>query len=499
MRKLLCLAASLFLCSSAFAANNDSLWVQLHSTHFVVITNAGDKQARHVAAQLETMAAVFTSLLPKADAETVSPIIVFALKDEKSFNALEPASALGKNKLGLAGVFLQEFNKNYILIRLDVGGDHKFATVYHEYTHYLLRHNTEIPLWLNEGLAEFYQNSEIKSDYANIGDASPDDILYLRQEHLLPLPVLLAVDHSSPYYHDEKKGSMFYSESWALTHYLFMNDIANHSHHLTEYLIETSKGADPVGAAGKAFGDLNKLQDELERYVSHSDFKMLRSGVGVEINEATYKVTPEPTMDADALRADIMTGDDRPAEAQTLLDAVLQADPTNALAAESLGDLKLQKGDLAGAQQAFAKAIQDHSSSFVVDYYFAALSLQLHVADPAEIQSALDRVLAVNPGFAPASDAMSQLLVSQHKDLPRALKLSIRAISLEPQNIAYRLNAVNLLMSQGQIEPALTVLAAAARVAKSPHDRANVDRVTASVKAYQATQHQSGSGVASPR
>ena len=37
---------------------------------------------------------------------------------------------------------------------------------------------------------------------------------------------LFAVDAQSPYYHEENKGSIFYAESWALTHYLFTKDPA---------------------------------------------------------------------------------------------------------------------------------------------------------------------------------------------------------------------------------------------------------------------------------
>jgi len=46
----------------------------------------------------------------------------------------------------------------------------------------------------------------------------------LRQNKLLPLPVLFTVDATSPYYHEENKGSIFYAESWALTHYLYTKD-----------------------------------------------------------------------------------------------------------------------------------------------------------------------------------------------------------------------------------------------------------------------------------
>ena len=120
---------------------------------------------------------------------------MLALKDRKAFQALEPEVYLAKGQIDLAGLFMRAPDKNYILLRLDAQGEHPFATVYHEYTHFMMRNASEwMPLWLNEGLAEFYQNTDIQDKEVLLGQASPDDILYLRQNRLLPLTTLLKVD-----------------------------------------------------------------------------------------------------------------------------------------------------------------------------------------------------------------------------------------------------------------------------------------------------------------
>jgi hypothetical protein len=46
----------------------------------------------------------------------------------------------------------------------------------------------------------------------------------LRQTQLLPLSALFAVDASSANYHENNKASIFYAESWLLTHYLMTRD-----------------------------------------------------------------------------------------------------------------------------------------------------------------------------------------------------------------------------------------------------------------------------------
>jgi len=74
-------------------AKTDS-WLQVRTPHFVVLSNAGEKQALHVADQFERMRAVFHKRFPRAQVDAASPIIVIALKDKKDFQTLEPEAYL---------------------------------------------------------------------------------------------------------------------------------------------------------------------------------------------------------------------------------------------------------------------------------------------------------------------------------------------------------------------------------------------------------------------
>ncbi len=144
-------------------------WIQVTSPHFVVVTNAGEKQGRRVADQFERMRSVFHALFPKAQVDPGSPIIVLAIKDEKDFRALEPDAYLAKGSLKLGGLFLRAADKNYVLMRLDAQEEHPYSVVYHEYTHLILSKIEDMPLWLNEGLAEFYQNTDIYEKEVDLG------------------------------------------------------------------------------------------------------------------------------------------------------------------------------------------------------------------------------------------------------------------------------------------------------------------------------------------
>jgi hypothetical protein len=368
------LAFSVLLAASSFTFARQETWVQVTSPHFIVATDGSEKQGRHVADQLERMRSVFHAAFPKINMDSGGPIVVIAVKGEKDFRTLEPEAYLAKGSIRLGGLFLRTPDKNYILMRLDAEGEHPYAVVYHEFTHFLIsRSSGWMPLWLNEGLAEFYQNTEIREKEASLGEASAEDLLWLRQNRLLPLETLFTVDHNSPYYHEEKKGSIFYAESWALTHMIQMTDFPQKAHRLSDYSALVAQNVDSVTAATRVFGDLKQLQSQLEDYTRQASFHYLKMTTTTQVDESALKVQPFPAAEAAALQADFLAYNGRTADAQTLLDHVLQEDPKNLLAHETEGFLAFRKGNNEEAEKWYRQAVQLDSQSAVAHYYFGSL------------------------------------------------------------------------------------------------------------------------------
>jgi len=491
------LAALIFLAATltASARDSDTHWFELNSAHFVVLTDSNEKQARHIASQFERMRSVFHTLFPTATGDAGSPIVVLALKDKKDFQALEPAAYLAKGQLDLAGLFLRAPDKNYILLRLDAQGEHPFATVYHEYTHLLMSKAEWMPLWLNEGLAEFYQNTDIQEKDVLLGQPSADDILFLRQNRLLPLTTLFKVDHMSPYYHEEQKGSVFYAESWALTHYLEVTDRENNTHRLEDYVKLLSQNADPVAAAQTAFGDLSKLQSALYGYVEHGDYKLFKMNTSVTVDESSFQVKQISAADANAVRADVLVYNGRTTEAKALLDSTLQEDPNNALAHEAMGFLKFREGDIAGAKKWYGEAVKLDSHSYLAHYYFASMSLHEGDRDhDQEIESSLRTAIKLNPEFAPAYDTLATFYASRHMKLNEAHMLNVQAVGLDPGDIRFSMNTAEVLMEEGQPGSAILVLELAAHLAKDPAEAAMAQSRLQQVKQYQSLSERANTG-----
>jgi tetratricopeptide (TPR) repeat protein len=492
MPRLLSLLFLLCLVHPAFARDSADHWFQVRTPHFVVLTDSSEKQAMKVASQFERMRAVFHVLIPAASDSAGSPVIVLALKDKKAFQALEPEAYLAKGQLELAGYFMRAPDKNYILLRLDAQGDHPFATVYHEYTHYMMRNTSDwIPLWLSEGLAEFYQNTEIRDKDVLVGEPSADDILYLRQNRLLPLTTLLKVDQSSPYYHEEQKGSVFYAQSWALTHYIEVTDRQKNTNRMQDYSKLLIQKEDPVVAAQKAFGDLNQLQKALSNYITQATFSEFKMNQAVGVDESAFQSSVLPATDADAVRADVLVYNQRTKDAQALLDATLRDDPQNALAHETMGYLKFREGDLQGARKWYGEAVKLDSQSYLAHYYYATISMSLGGADDPDVGPSLRTSIKLNPKFAPAYDALAMYESRDPAKADEAHMLNLQAVGLEPDNLNYRLNAAAVLMNEQRSEAALGVLKAAKRVAKTPEEVASVDSRIERIEQYQAAVAQS--------
>jgi len=483
----LSLAWSLLAVAQALAHDKPENWLEVRSQHFTVVTNANEKAGRRIADQFERMRSVFHVAFPRVSIDNGSPIIVLAIKDEKDFRALEPQAYLAKGQLKLGGLFLRVPDKNYVLMRVDAEGEHPYAVIYHEYTHFLLSKSAEwLPLWLNEGLAEFYENTDIHEKDVALGQPSPENIQWLRENRLLPLATLLTVDTSSPYYHEEKKGSIFYAESWALTHYLEVRDFQGKTKHLTDYTELLREKVDPVTAAARVFGDLKQLQSNLESYIHQGSFNYFKLATSTGVDDTAFKVQALSETQADAVRADFLAYNERVADARPLLDHVLQEDPKNVSAHETMGFLEFRAGHLDEARKWYGQAVKLDSQSYIAHYYFAAISMNAGASpsDDAQVEASLRAAIKLNPAFAPPFERLAAFEGMRRQNLDEAHTMILSAVELDPGNVSYRMTAASVLMQMEQGKDAVAVLREALRVAKSPAETAMVQNYLQQVERY---------------
>jgi tetratricopeptide (TPR) repeat protein len=490
MCKRLFLLLALLLSLPAPARDKPETWIEVRSPHFVVISNSNEKQVRRVADQFERMRSVFHTLFPKIQIDNLGSITVLAIKDEKDFRELEPAAYLAKGQLKLAGLFSRGADKNYVLLRLDAEGEHPYAVVYHEYTHFLLSKEDWMPLWLNEGLAEFYQNTDIREKEVELGQPSPENLSLLRQNRLLPLATLFTVDHTSPYYHEENKGSIFYGESWALTHYLELRDYLDKTHRITDYAQLRAKNVDSVTAATSAFGDLKQLQSTLEKYVRQERFQYLKIPEATDVDDTAFQSHVLSAPQSDAVRADFMAYSERTADSRALLNQILQEDPNNVSAHETMGFLEFREGHMDEARKWYAQAAKLDSQSYLAHYYFAAISMNspISAAEEPQVESSLRASIKLNPNFAPSYDRLAVFLAMRRRNLDEARLMALNAVQLQPGNLGYRMDAANVLIQMERGNDAVTVIRNAMHLASSPQEIAMAQNFLQHAEEYSQAQ-----------
>src|SRR5579871_382513 len=232
------LAALVSIAPAARAAKETSPWLEVHSQHFTVITDAGDKKGREIALRFEEMRAVFASLLMKERINQPVPLTIVAFKNDKDYYRCAPLRQ--GQPIAVPGFFVAGEDQDYIV--LNSFEPESWRAVAHQFAHLLLNYNyPPVPGWFDEGMAEYFgsirpddKQYEIGSD-PELNSIFTEDLLgnqtevrnppkslteLLSGQVWLALPDLLTMKHDTSDYNEPTHHTLFYAQSWMTVHYL---------------------------------------------------------------------------------------------------------------------------------------------------------------------------------------------------------------------------------------------------------------------------------------
>ena len=469
------------LMASPLPGAKHETWFEARSPNFIVVCNAGEKQARKTAIRFEQIRAVFRRELELASKHESPVITILAVKDEDSMKTLLPEYWV-KGHAHPAGMFLDNMNQYFAVIQLDAPGSNPYDTIYHEYFHSLTApYYPNLPVWVSEGLAEFYGNTQIGDSEVGMGRPDPDLIVELKQGGLMPLDVLFKVDHNSPYYNEQNKISVFYAESWALTHYLMVGDKSAHRQMLQAYVNAMTKGATEEQAAAQTFGDLKQLQAALFAYIGNAAFYYIKAPPPPEIAAGDLQVRELSEAEADAYRGGFAAVRGRTQDAIPILEQAVKLDPKLALGYQYLGFAEYQDKKPAEALADFTRAIELNPKNAMTRFLRAYLASTQGgaVGDDAQMEEDLRAAIALSPEFAPPYGVLAMYVANQGTDLPEALKLAQKAQALEPGNAVYQIDLASVLARMNRFPEARTIALHARSNATSSNERAEAERFLA--------------------
>jgi tetratricopeptide (TPR) repeat protein len=221
-------AAAVFLCviltfprGAAAVPPAAESWTRIDALDFIIFTKGGDKQASRLARDLTAFRKVLQPAAAAATALVPDTTVVIVFDDAASF------APYHRDRQGTpdnsAGRFIATPLANFVVI--DASADKIQRTILHEYVHYLLR-DVHPPLFLNEGLAEYFSTMRVHDSTVEVGLPIEDHVKLLLQVSptrlQLPLDKLLQVRVDSPEYNESSLQGIFYAESWLLVHFVMM-------------------------------------------------------------------------------------------------------------------------------------------------------------------------------------------------------------------------------------------------------------------------------------
>jgi hypothetical protein len=504
------LAGCVLLLSLASRAAEQSQWLEIHCTHFTLITDAGDKKGKEVALRFEQMRAVFAVLLMKERLHEPLPLTIIAFKNDKDYYQTAPLHQ--GQPINVPGFFLPGEDQNFIVLNL--AEEESWRAVAHDFAHLLLNYNyPEVQGWFDEGLAEYFgsirvddRKYEIGGDpelYSASGSNESKSLTELLGgqnggQSWLALPDLLATKPGNANYTESTHHTLFYAQSWMTMHYLLHEkklpetgtyfDLVENQHVPVEQAVQKAYGMSTTQFDQEVkdyFHSLTPLflaLDASKQPGSHASMPQVYEFieiVGPSDSAITSKFLPEADAHATVDEVKIRIPDRREAALQELQTLATAPNPTqakkanenksqnvkdedfaalpvavagNEIAHRALAWDHLQRSEFEDAAEELGNAAALNRTDMWIRYYFSVLKYRMAQAKHTDIQGLpnmmqdLRAVLEWYPEFADAYDLMASARREGGGPVA-AMQAERAAIQLSPRNQQYVYHMAEIYVS----------------------------------------------------
>jgi len=211
-------------------------WIRVRTPRFDLISSASEARTRQIASDFETLAAALKQTSARFQSARV-PTTVFVFADRRESQPY--FDLLVGEKTLLTGLYVRHSGGGTMFV--DASRRSFEKTAMHELVHDLLRQSDVMPpLWMEEGLADYFSNAEIRGDAVVAGLRIEGHVQMLVKKPGRTLEEMFAVRAESP----EASSPYFYAQSWAAVDWLMQLD----ARAVYAYLRDLEDGADPLAA-----------------------------------------------------------------------------------------------------------------------------------------------------------------------------------------------------------------------------------------------------------
>ena len=418
-----CFVIGCFLWSAVCgAAPSSDGWSAFGSSHFRLLTSDNAATATQALDFLERThdALAETNLFPE---ETQGPGTIVAFRSEAEFAPYRPQP-------GVLALF--QHNRAGDLIVLQSLTPQNYPAAVHEYVHSLVAHSgLNLPLWLNEGLADAYSSIEFRRSGFVIGSAPAGRLESLETGGMLPLEKVFSTDRHSAFYNSVQPAYLFYAESWALVHMLMFDDA--YSYGFPRFVANISTGMPAPECLHAVYGkSVEQAMKDLSHHIRRSMATQFYALAASQV-QAPPEQLPVSEGQVEIMLANVLAANPvRQAEAEERLTALSQQLSTDPQPEESLGDLALRRNDPGQARVHFVRAAERGSKNPDVLYQAARLQ-QAAGAPDSQVIDLLERLLAIQPKNESARLNLA-VLAAREQDYGRAVSTLSAMQSVSPED-----------------------------------------------------------------
>jgi tetratricopeptide (TPR) repeat protein len=356
-------AFSLFLSGVGEGAGKG--WICVSSPEAEVCTDGAKGSAERVLRRIEESSRLWDALVPPGAQESTGGLRVFVLSRRRDWLA---RSGRGHQD----GVYYFDGRRDWIAIREGALSLDRVAA--HEYAHYRIRTRLRpVPLWVNEGLAEYLSTFRRVGDRFEVGSAREEHVAHLNRNGLRRVDL------------QGRDAVSFYPASWALVHLL-----VSESKRLT--------GLDEV--QGDAWDRVSP--QKVEAYVRQADFRTWNVPAK-PVGTLSWKVAEhpdDPAMTRDALAA--TGGLVRPEKLEEFLDpkrleGKVSKGSANADDLFQLAMLRRETGDEAEYRRLLQQAAALPQT--LPEVLMSLAAVELRAGRTAEAVEQLEKLVSLHPDY----------------------------------------------------------------------------------------------------
>lgn len=267
LRNRLRMGLGLALCAGLTACVTVSLekrpWVELKTPHYDIVSSLGEQKTVQLGRDLERFRMANEQVLGRRIPAPPIRTRVYAF-DDRSIG--RPFDLRGE-----PGYLLSRLRGDILVLRLGDGWNDATTKLKLDYAQRLFRGAgaLDLPIWVDEGLAQFASTLQIHGDRADLGIVRQDHVRLLRKNLWVPIDRVLTAYDLEGWSGTEREE--LEAESWALVHCL---SIARRSElpgeALAHYRSLLDEGYSLSDAAKKLFE--GSPSREVHRYVSGREF-----------------------------------------------------------------------------------------------------------------------------------------------------------------------------------------------------------------------------------